>query len=68
MTEPVTRISATRETSKKNAAETPLKHEKSPHHVEENEEDSVEISKEARERASGRKRKNILDYLNEEPG
>jgi hypothetical protein len=29
-------------------------------------EDSIDISEEARERASGKKQRNILDYLNDE--
>jgi hypothetical protein len=67
MTDPLERISPTRETGKKNAADSRLKHEKHPHHVDETETDSVDISEEAREKAAGKKRKNILDYLNEAP-
>lgn len=67
MTEPVTGISRTREPGKKNAPDAGLKHEKSPRHTDETEEDSIDISEEARERAAGRKRRNILDYLKEEP-
>ena len=67
MTEPLARISTTKETGKKNAPDIRLKHEKNPRHAEATEEDSIDISEEARERAAGRKRRNILDYLNEEP-
>jgi hypothetical protein len=66
MTDPLTRISTIRETGKKKAPDKRLKYEKSPQHVDETEGDSVDISEEARERAAGKKRRNILDYLNEE--
>lgn len=67
MTEPLTRISTTKETGKKHAPDTPLKHDKHTQHSGETEEDSVDISEEARERATGKRRRNILDYLNEDP-
>ena len=67
MTEPLAKISTIKETGKKNAPDSRLKHEKSPRHAEETGEDSIDISEEARERAADRKRRNILDYLNEEP-
>ena len=67
MTEPVTIISTTRETVKKNAANARRTHEKHQRHVDETGQDSVDISEEARDRAAGRKRRNILDYLKEEP-
>ncbi len=66
MTDPVERISPARETGKKNATDSRLKHDKHLHHPYETEEDSVDISEEARERAAGKQRKNILDYLNED--
>jgi hypothetical protein len=66
MTEPLSRISGAKETSKKNASDSALKHTKSPRHADEVEEDSIDISEEARERAAGKKHRNILDYLNEE--
>ena len=66
MTEAVTGISTTREPGKKKAADTRLKHDKNQRHADETAEDSVDISEEARERAAGKKRRNILDYLNEE--
>jgi hypothetical protein len=68
MTDPITGISSTMEPGKKNSVDRFRKHEKNPGQVDENEEDSVDISEEARERAAGRKRKNILDYLNEISG
>jgi hypothetical protein len=67
MTEPVTGIDKARVTGKKNAPDTRLKHEKAPRHTDETGEDSIDISEEARDRAAGRRRKKILDYLNEEP-
>jgi hypothetical protein len=67
LTEPVSGISTIKEPGKKKAPDTLLKHEKSPRHTEEAEEDSVDISDEAREKAAGKNRRNILDYLNEEP-
>lgn len=65
MTEPLTRISTIKETGKKNATDSRLKHEKKPRHEVDAEEDSITISEEARERAAGKKRRNILDYINE---
>jgi len=68
MTDPVERISPARETGKKNATDSRLKHDKHPGHPDEAEHDSIDISEEAREWAAGKKHRNILDYLNEEPG
>ena len=67
MTEALARISRTKETGNKKAPDTDQKHEKHPRHVDESGEDSIDISEEARERAAGKKFKNILDYINEEP-
>jgi hypothetical protein len=67
MTEPLTKVSSIKETGKKNSQGTRLKHEKKPRHVDDTEDDRIDISEEARERAAGRMRRNILDYLNEEP-
>lgn len=67
MTDPLERIRATKETSKRTAPDMLLKHGKHAHLRDDIEEDSVDISEEARERAAGKKRRNILDYLNEEP-
>ena len=66
MTERVAEISRSKAPGKKNATETRLKHEKYPPHANEAEHDSIDISEEARERAAGRKRGNILDYLKQE--
>jgi hypothetical protein len=67
MTEPVTGIDKTRVAGKKNTPEALLKHEKKPRHADETDDDCIDISEEARERAAGRKHKTILDYINEEP-
>jgi len=66
MTEPLSRVSTIKETGKKKAPDTRLKHEKNTRHAQETDEDCVEISEEARERSAGKKRRDILDYLNEE--
>jgi len=66
MTEPVAGISTIKETGKKKAPDSLRRQEKRPRHAEETEEDSIDISDEARERAAGKKRGSILDYLNEE--
>ena len=64
MTEPVDKVSRTREVNRQKGREQLLKRDKSEqHHAEDIEDDSVEISREARDRASGKKRRNILDYL-----
>jgi hypothetical protein len=67
MTEPVSEISRVKETGKKKVPDARLKHEKHPQLPDEPGEDSVDISEEARDRAAGKKRRNILDYLKEEP-
>lgn len=67
MTDPLTRISTIQETGKKKEHDARLKHDKYPRHAEESEEDSIDISKEAREKAAGRTHRNIIDYINEEP-
>ena len=67
MTDPLARISIIQETGKKKEHDTRLKRDKYPRHAEETEEDSIDISNEAREKAAGRTHRNILDYLNEEP-
>lgn len=65
MTDPVERISPARETGKKNAADTRLKHGKPVRQLDDAESDSVDISEEARDRATGKKHRNILEYLND---
>ena len=67
MTEPVAGIDKARAAGKKNAPVVRSKHAKNPRNSDETGEDSIDISEEARDRAAGRKRKSILDYLNEEP-
>jgi hypothetical protein len=67
MTEAVSEISRVKETGKKKVPDAHTKHEKHPQHPDEPGEDSVEISEEARDRAAGKKHRNILDYLKEEP-
>jgi hypothetical protein len=66
MTETLKEISRVRETGKKKVPDEFLKHEKHPRHPDESEGDSVDISEEARDRAAGKTRRNILDYLKEE--
>lgn len=67
MTEPLSKISSTKEPGKKNAPDALVRHEKKPRHEDESESDSIDISEEARDRAAGNKRRNILDYLNDDP-
>ena len=67
MTEPLIKISPAKETDKKKSIESRLKHEKNSEHTNEVEKDSVDISEEARERAAGKKHRNILEYINEVP-
>lgn len=63
MTEPLDAISRIRGAGKKSQRGDDLKHEKSKKRHEESEDDSVDISEEARDRASGKKRGNILEYI-----
>jgi hypothetical protein len=63
MTEPVSKIGATKETGRKNRQEEYLRHDQTRHHPEQRENDSVDISEEARDRASGKRKKNILEYI-----
>jgi hypothetical protein len=55
MTEPIDRISGARETGRKNVPDLRVKQEKHPRHMDENEEDCIDISEEAREKAAGEK-------------
>jgi hypothetical protein len=67
MTEPVEGISRVREIAEKNKREKDrLQQEKHAGHHNATEDDSIDISDEARDRAAGRKRRNILDYINDE--
>ena len=69
MTEPVIIISGAAAVAgskdKKKDHEENWKRTKALTHPDEARDDNVDISKEARERASGKKRKNILEYLDE---
>ena len=69
MTEPVIIISGAVAVAgskdKKKDYEENWKRAKALNHPDEVRDDNVDISKEARERASGKKRKNILEYLDE---
>lgn len=63
MTEPLSEISRIKETGRKSSRTDNLKHEKLKRHPEEAEDDCVDISEEARNRATGKKRGNILEYI-----
>lgn len=63
MTEPLSEIRRIKEADRKSSRSGDLKHEKLKKHPEEAGDDFVDISKEARERASGKKRGNILEYI-----
>jgi hypothetical protein len=69
VTEPVEKVSRSREVAGKNRRETGLlQREKSLNHQNGGEVDSIDISDEARDRAAGRKRRSILEYINDETG
>jgi len=68
MTDPINKISRAQEAGRKQARTGIVKGEKLSDHPDEPADDSVDISEEARERASGRKRKTILEYLEDEKG
>ena len=63
MTDPVDKVSRTREIERKKTREEMVRSGKRKHHPDESVNDSIDISEEARDRASGRKRKTILEYL-----
>ena len=63
MTEPLSEISRIKETGRKSTRTDTLKHEKLKRHPEEAEDDCVDISEEARNRATGKKHGNILEYI-----
>ena len=63
MTEPLKEISSIKEAGRKGSREGILKHGGLKRHPEETEDDIVDISEEARDRASGKKRGNILEYI-----
>ena len=66
MTEPVDKISRAQETASKKTRLAITRSDHAQHHPDEQADDCVDISEEARERASGRKRKTILEYLEED--
>lgn len=61
-------IRGAREVSRQKDQEQPHKRQKGKRHPNETDEDSVEISEEARERATGKRRRNILEYLENNGG
>ncbi len=63
MTDPVNKIDGVKETSRKNGRNGLFRGDKHRHHTEQPENDNVDISEEARDKASGKKRKNILEYM-----
>lgn len=63
MTDPVNKISGVRETGKKNTQEGLFKNDRHRPKSAHDEGDSIDISDEARDKASGKKRKNILEYI-----
>jgi hypothetical protein len=68
MTEPVEGISRAKEVAEKNKRDPGrLQREKHSGHQEAADDDSIDISDEARERAAGKRRRNIMEYINEEP-
>lgn len=70
MTEPVIGIGGMKEIGGNSRREGIFKREKGKRHPDEAPDDNVDISDEARSRASGKKRGNILEYLEnaQEPG
>jgi len=68
MTDPVNKISRSQETDRKTVHGGIIRNEKRKFHPDEPSDDSVDISEEARERASGRKRRSILEYLEGDEG
>jgi hypothetical protein len=63
MTDPVNKVDGVKETSRKNSRDELFGSNKHRHHSEQLENDNVDISEEARDKASGKKRKNILEYI-----
>lgn len=66
MTEPVIEIGGTKEVGRNSRREGIFKGKKGTRHPDEVRNDNVDISDEARDRASGKKHGNILEYLGEE--
>lgn len=63
MTDSVNKVDSVKETGRKNSRDGIFRGDKHKHHPEHAENDNVDISEEARDRASGKKRKNILEYI-----
>ena len=63
MTDPVNKIGGAKAVGGKNLQENIFKGEKRKRKTESAENDNIDISEEARDRASGKKRKNILEYI-----
>jgi len=63
MTDPVNKVSRAQEAERRQTQEGGFRSDTLRHHPDEPADDSVDISEEARERASGRKRKTILEYI-----
>jgi hypothetical protein len=68
MTDQINKISRTQETERKKTRSGIIRSEQRNYHPDEPEDDSVDISEEARDRASGRKRRTILEYLEDDEG
>jgi len=66
MTDPVVVVGGVQEAGRKSGQKNPAKRGKAKHLKGGPEDDSVDISQEARDRASGKKRRNILEYLEDE--
>lgn len=63
MTDPVNKVYSVKETGRKNNRDGIFRGDRQKHRSEQPENDNVDISEEARDRASGKKRKNILEYI-----
>jgi len=66
MTDPVGVVGGVQGTGRKSGQEKQSKRGKAKHLKGATEDDSVDISQDARDRASGKKRRNILEYLDDE--
>jgi hypothetical protein len=66
MTDPVVVVGGVQNAGRKGSQENPSKRGKAKHRQGRAEDDSVDISQEALDRASGKKRRNILEYLEDE--
>jgi len=66
VTDPVVVVSAAKEAGRKSGRENPRKQDKAKQRQAVAGDDSVDISREALDRASGKKHRNILEYLEDE--